>query len=223
MLIEPAVRLVARSWHAGGGVTIKPTHAALNIARDLVSVLPASRVLVLTSSLEDFLVSNLKKPAETQSRIPQLAERALRSSDYIKRLPAQALAPPDLCAAAALQWCAQREIVADLVTELRPARIRVMDSEQLHDDFAECVSAASAWLQLPASFSELTSRARYVANRHAKATAASYDAAARAAQAMQVRRQFAQTIGRALGWAERFLLPALRPQALKPPQDVILS
>lgn len=223
MLVEPAVRLLARPWDAGGGVTIKPTHAALNIARDLVSVLPASRVLVLTSSLEDFLVSNLKKPAETQSKIPQLAERALRSGDYVKRLPAQALAPPDLCAAAALQWCAQREIVADLAIEFGSTRIRVLDSEQLLDGFVDYVLAASAWLHLPASSSELTSRARYVANRHAKATEATYDATTRAAHAMQVRTHFAQTIGRALGWAERFLLPAMRPQALKLPRDFILS
>ena len=49
----------ARRWRASS----RPTHAALNIAPDLLAATPDSRASLLTSSLDDFLISNLKKNA----------------------------------------------------------------------------------------------------------------------------------------------------------------
>ncbi|MEV8693177.1 hypothetical protein AB0014_25765, partial [Klebsiella pneumoniae] len=78
-LVDVSVRLLARPWSADGSVIVKPTHAALNIAVDLMEAAPQSRGVLLSSDLEDFVVSNIKKTPETQAKIPQLAERALRA------------------------------------------------------------------------------------------------------------------------------------------------
>ncbi|MFX5622823.1 hypothetical protein ABTE00_21950, partial [Acinetobacter baumannii] len=81
------------------------------------------RGVLLSSDLEDFVVSNIKKTPETQAKIPQLAERALRACSLGPRLPAAALAPPDLLAAATLQWAAQRELAIDLIERVGAARL----------------------------------------------------------------------------------------------------
>src|SRR5688572_9854321 len=85
-LPSTTARLLARPWNDGGGVLIKATHAALNIAGDLLDASPDSRAVLLTSSLDDFLVSNLKKPADTLAKVPELAERALRAGTLHARL-----------------------------------------------------------------------------------------------------------------------------------------
>ena len=125
-LLEPAVRLLGRPWVPGGRVIVKPTHAALNVAGDLLDAASASRGVVLTSSLDDFLVSNIKKTPETHAKVPELAERALNASSFGTRLPAAALAAPDLVAAVALHWAAQREICAELLARAG-GRLRTLD------------------------------------------------------------------------------------------------
>ena len=123
-LIDPSVALLARPWHPGGAVVIKPTHVALNVAVDLLAATPDGRAVFLTSSLEEFLISNLKKPPESQAKIPLLVERALRATGLSARLPPAALQPPDLACAAGLQWAAQQELLRHVVEAIGPARAR---------------------------------------------------------------------------------------------------
>ncbi|HEY4555061.1 MAG TPA: hypothetical protein VIG68_01300, partial [Lysobacter sp.] len=99
-LLPQTVALLARPWQPRGAVVIKPTHAALNIAGDCLDATPGSRAVVLSSGLEDFLVSNIKKTPETQAKIPALAERALKAGTLAARLGPGAFAPPDLLCAA---------------------------------------------------------------------------------------------------------------------------
>ncbi|MFC3814913.1 hypothetical protein [Lysobacter sp. GCM10012299] len=212
-LLESTVRLLARPWHAGGAVVIKPTHAALNLASDLLAATPGSRAVVLTSSLQDFLVSNLKKPPESQSRIPQLAERALAIGTFASRLPSQALAPPDLLCVAALQWAAQREAVADLVAMDDGARVRAVDMTWLLGDLAGAMAQCARWLRLDIPAQVLRERCEAVGGRNAKAMDVAYSATQRVREADIVVAHFARELGHALEWSERWLLPAMRPQA----------
>lgn len=101
-LVEESVSLLARPWRSSGSVVIKPTHAALNIAGDMLSAIPGSRGVLLTSSLRDFLLSNLKKSEEIQHKIPVLVERAFAACKLGDRFPEAAFDPPDILAAAAL-------------------------------------------------------------------------------------------------------------------------
>ncbi|UNK50791.1 hypothetical protein MNR01_07255 [Lysobacter sp. S4-A87] len=212
-LLETTVGLLARPWHAGGAVVIKPTHAALNLASDMLAATPGSRAVVLTSSLQDFLVSNLKKPPESQSRIPQLAERALAIGTFASRLPPQALAPPDLLCAAALQWAAQREVMADLVAVDDGARVRAIDMSWLLDDLADAMTQCARWLQVEIPEHALRDRCEGIGGRNAKAMDVAYSAAQRASEAEIVVAHFARELANALAWSERWLLPAMRPQA----------
>ena len=217
--IAPVAGLLARPWAAQGSVIVKPTHAALNIAMDLVRATPGSRALLLSSSLEDFLVSNLKKTAESQQKIPELAERALSATTLGPRLPAQALAPPHLLAAACLQWAGQRELGAALVAGFGTDRVRVLDTQALLDDVPETSVRVARWFGNAVDDETQRRRARCVSATHAKATAMPYDAGRRAAEAARIRELHGELVDESLRWAERWVTPFMSSGALAFPRS----
>lgn len=218
-LLEPTVRLLARPWDPCGAVVVKPTHAALNIAVDLIDASPGSRSVILTSSLEDFLISNLKKTPETRAKVPVLAERALQAGSFHARLPVGALAPPDLIAAAALQWAAQRELCTDIATAVGPQRLRILDAAAVLDDAQVTVWQCAQWLRLPVPRNLLAQRAADASQSNAKAIEARYDSGRRAADVRMIRAQFGSQIETALRWFDRMVLPAMRADAFAIPAN----
>lgn len=211
--VAPSVRLLGRNWHPDGRVVIKPTHAALNVAAELMAASPRSRGILLTSTLEDFVVSHLKKQAQTLQSIPLLAGRALGASQFVQRLDPAALNPPDPLCAAALQWAAQREIAADLVTDMQ-GRLLPVHWEALQRDPVDCAQTCAAWLQLSIPADELAVHAHKVAGVHAKAPSRHYDTHARQAEARALASQYSNEVGGALAWASRYLQPKMRESAL---------
>lgn len=212
--LPPLIALLARPWRPEGRVVVKPTHAALNLARAAMAATPAAKALLLTSPLEDFLVSHLKKSADTLSKIPQLAERALRAGDLPQRLPAEALQPPSALAGAALQWAAQRELVAGLRTGCGP-RLRVLDWARLRERIEDGALEAAGFLGLDLPEAALRAHARACAGVHAKATARRYDTATLREENAWLRAQHQAAVSEALRWAEAYVLPALSPGALQ--------
>lgn len=215
-LVAPTVALLARPWHAGGAIVIKPTHVALGIAADLMAAAPRSRAVVLTSSLEDFLISNLKKPPESHAKIPVLAERALQGTDLRARLSPAALAPPGVLCAAGLQWAAQREHVHALAARLG-ARLRMLDASQLYADIPAVAAACAAWLELPAPRDAIAAHARDTAGRNAKEVAASYGPEQRGREAASIARQFRAELAHARAWLDANVLPAMHEAARAEP------
>lgn len=212
--LEPTTRLLARPWHPGGAVLIKPTHAALNIAAGLMASRPGSKAVVLTSSLEDFVLSNIKKTEDTQRKIPELVERAFRATTLHARLPPAAFNPPDILAAAVLQWAAQREVCLDLIDAVGANAVRVLDAADLLADLPATGVRASQWLGLPAPPRAIEQRAAEVGHTHAKAVARDYGPEHRAAEAELLRAHYGGAVDRALQWFERVVRPAMRPEAL---------
>jgi hypothetical protein len=216
-LLAPVVALLARSWGKDGSVVVKPTHAALNVGRELLAAVPASRAVMLTSALDDFLVSNIKKTAETQRKIPELAERALNAGTFARRLGAAALAPPDLLAAAALQWAAQRELCVDIFESAGGSRIRTLDASELLDDPVATSVAAGAWLGYPPT-AAVAAHAAGVARRNAKAPTVAYGPAEREREARALRDRHGRALAAALAWFERHVAPHMRDAALRFPE-----
>ena len=218
-LCDTSVRLLSRPWTPGGDVLVKATHAALNIAPDLLRATPDSRAVLLTSTLDDFLVSNIKKTPETQAKVPALAERALTAGTLHTRLRGQALQPPDLLCAVALQWAAQRDLLAGLVRDFGQ-RVRVLDFATLADDPENVVAACARWWRLAAPDNALRERTREVAHRNAKAMTVEYSAQQRAQEARMVGDRFSAELARARAWAADFVLPHMGPSLpMQPPQE----
>lgn len=212
-LVRPTTGLLMRPWHAGGAVIVKPTHAALNIGVDLLLEMPSTRAVILTSPLEDFLVSNIKKTPETQSKIPQLAERALRAGNFRLRLPEAAFNPPDLLAVTALQWAAQRELALDIREQVGRDRVWILDHRELLADVPGVTARVAEWLGLPAPPEALGPHAAATAQRNAKAPELDYSAAKRSAESRLVYGMFSAELKHALVWAEKYVLPAMRETA----------
>jgi hypothetical protein len=81
------VGLLCRNFRTGRIPMIKATNVANNLLADVLRYLPGRPVLYLYSDLESFLLSNLKKPADTQKKMPDLASGFLGDSDFPQRFP----------------------------------------------------------------------------------------------------------------------------------------
>jgi hypothetical protein len=215
-LVAPTVALLGRPWHPGGAVVIKPTHVALRIAVDLMAATPG-RAVILTSSLEEFLISNLKKLPASQEKIPALIERMLQGSSFAARLSPVALRPPDLSCAAGLQWAATRELVRDVVDAVGPDRVRVLDMQPLLIDLPSTVVNCAQWLELPVPADIVRARAAEAGKRNAKALEVAYGPQHRAYEAQIVIHYCGDTLRRALAWTHAHVLPAMRPEARATP------
>lgn len=206
--VAPSVGLLGRPWAAGGMVVIKPTHVALNVAADLVAATDA-RAVLLTSTLDDFLVSNIKKTPETLARIPVLAERALGATSFARALPASALAPPSLLAAAALQWAAQRMLAFEVSQRLGRGRVRWLDAHDLTASPEAVLLSVARWLGSTAPDADLRARALMEFGRHAKATSRPYGPGQREAEAAAIRASYDGDLGTAKAWFDRHVAPSI--------------
>jgi len=211
--LPPIIALLSRPWRPEGRVVLKPTHAALNLARQAMQAVPAAKAVVLTSGLDDFLVSHLKKTSDTLSNVPLLAERALRAGNLSLRLPPQALQPPSLLAAVTLQWAAQRELVADL-RKASGDRLRVLAWSRLGADMEDETVSTAAFLGLALPEDDLRAHVRALAGSHSKATTRPYDARVRDQEYALLRGTYGDDLARARQWAETYVLPALQADAL---------
>ena len=211
--MTPTTRLLFRPWREDGAVVVKPTHAALNIAADLLAATPGSRAVALLSSLDDFLVSNIKKTPETHAKVPTLVERAVAAGSLRHRLAGRAIEPPSLLAAVALQWVAQRELLVDIDAGA-PGRLLFMDAARILSDLAGAARTCLDWWGLPVDLDALRARAQAVAGINAKQTTAAYSARQREDEAAQLARMFARELDEARAWFECEILPVIRPQAL---------
>jgi hypothetical protein len=217
-LVAPTVALLARPWHAGGAVVVKPTHVALNVAPQLMTATPGRRGVVVTSSLDDFLISNLKKDAETQAKIPTLVERALKAAPGFRgKLAAAALAPPDPVCAAGVQWAAQRELVCDAITTVGAARLRVLDMDELLRDVPAATVAVARWLELGIPDDALARHAAAAATHNAKALEVGYGPEQRAREAAMVTSHFRGELARGRAWLDAHVLPKMRAAARDTP------
>lgn len=207
--------LLARPWSPRGRIVVKPTHAALNIGQMLMQASADSRAIALTSSLSDFLVSNVKKAPETQARIPLLVEMSLSAGQFHRRLPIEALSPPSLIAAAGLQWAAQRELLVEMAERVGAQRLAALDAADLLTNLKGVVQLAREWWGLPPGSGRDAQRILDVSSRHAKSTAREYSPEARAYEVEMVSRMHAPLLQQARDWTERYVLPAMRPEAIE--------
>lgn len=215
-LVAPSVALLARPWAEGGRVLIKPTHAALNLAVDLLAAGPSAPALLLYGTLEDFLISNCKKPPETQAKVGPLAQRALAATRYGDRLAPDA-APQTFHQLVALQWCAQLALALEVFESPHAARLRSLRELDLLRDPDAIQAACVAHLQLPIDEAARRERLAAAVGEHAKAPGVRYDAANRTREQAMVRSMFGREIVDALAYAERHLLPALPSSVLPRP------
>jgi hypothetical protein len=195
--------LLSRPWFDQGINLIKPTHVALNLAARMISLCGSSSGIVVTSTLLDFLVSNIKKNKETQQKVPELVRRALSSSSFAERLPTNA-APETFLELVALQWAAQWEVIGDLLLK-NTGRVKLVFNDDFLSDpdlYAEKISRFLG-MQIPENL--LNQSVVFHSNVHAKDTAHSYSSQQRKKEFQYIHSQYQSEITAAIKWADKAL------------------
>lgn len=219
--IERAARvtlgLLGRPWAEQGRVLIKPTNQVNRILPLLLRLSPHSRVLLLHSSLHQFLLSCLKKLPAAEERIRWMAQALLPGTQLAQQLGIPLTHRFNLVESAVLTWFAQMEIYAWALRADHADRVRSIDIDTLLAAPLHCVAAAAAHLRLPAACEGLEARVSATFSRDAKAPDRAFDTAQRTHENKLIEQRYRDVIGPALRWAEQAIAPAaIVPSEWKP-------
>lgn len=204
--LDMSLRLLNKPYREGEQVIIKPANLANGLLDDWLSIQPAARGVILTSRLEDFLLSVLKKPVATREKMPWVAEALGMDTDYFSRLPEARGALEDPLRAAAVAWHAQRYALEGLLDRY-PGRLLAMDQDDLLDRPEAAVEAVTAHLRLSVGPDEITRQVNGpLWHRHAKDPRLHYDRRARAVENARLAERHSGELRATLDWARDRLL-----------------
>jgi hypothetical protein len=150
--------------------------------------MPASRSLYLWSDLRSFLVSNLKKTAETQRKMPMLYKAFASDSDFGERFSQHAGASDaSLLHACALIWAANLYSLQRLTEKHPDAAIATLDMDALLTEPAISLQKTSEFFGHAPSQEEIGLMTHSdVMQRNAKDPRQQYGAEIRRQQAKQI-------------------------------------
>ena len=215
-LLRPCVAPLTGSYRRSQSVLIKPTNMSLNLIGGLLKNDPEAPALFVYDSLRSYLVSCLKKTAETQTKMRWLADRLVRSvyrlADYRQHF--QRVEDPVL-QAAAIVWHVQISEFRRLLLQLgsRAGSLRFQD---LLEDPREWCTAAARFLRPDVAPEDWTRILNWDAlNRHAKEPAMAYSLARREAEKTLIERHYRKRILATLAWSQP-LLGSMRDNPLLP-------
>lgn len=215
--LDWTLALLSRSYDPAEEVVIKPGDSCINIARDIIGHNPGSTAVLLGMSLEDFVVSNLKRP----DRIEFLRGNVSRTQ---VDLDAMELGPEDdperLAdgAAAAYVWFGLMAHYLDILDD-EGLRARSLDSAAFYGDPHGTLRALADFFELSLTGAHIEDAvAKNVFVRDSKDPSMTYDASVRAAAEARSRSQLAKELDDAREWIEKhaqtFPIPTRLPRPL---------
>lgn len=202
--LHTLLRLMERGY-PGESVLVKPSNYANALIPTLLEGDPRRRVVLMSCSLDAFLVSLLKKAEEAEQRLPQFVAALLRDSDYAERARLAEAPPTGLLELGVVLWHAQRHALEAARARVG-GRAMVLSMERFLAEPGESLDAVSAHLCLgldPATLQRTLTEGAF--RRHAKSTDSAYDAGRRAEEAERL----AQTHEQALAAARAYAAPLL--------------
>lgn len=144
-LFRGYVALLSKNYRSGRAAVLKATNVANNLLEDVLALLPDSRVVYLYADLEAFLVSNLKKPPETQRKMPELLADFLRDGDGGTRFRGYAgPAGGSLLRVCALIWASNLHALAQAVVRRGDSAVLLLHVDDLLADPRSALAAVSA-------------------------------------------------------------------------------
>ncbi len=193
------LNLLGRRFSPEEAIIIKPTNPA-NPLIDL-ALSRGETCLFMVSSLEDFLISVIKKGEACRSFVRTLYNIFALDPSSLSRIPQrQALTFTDL-QIAALVWHHQVQHMTTSAQHAAPI-IRAMEGTRLPIEPAPCLSAAAQLFDLGWTESEVISQvAGPVFQQNSKFDDQSYDASMRTAEADSIRATYSEAIDATLKWA----------------------
>lgn len=204
-----ALDLLARPWMDGGRCVIKPTNQANNLLPDMLRLCDG-RALLLHSSLQDFVISCLKKLPAGERPLRWMAQQLIKDTRLQQRLGVPWDHPFHVVEACVLTWYAQIERYADALAADHGDRLRSLDMQSLLADPLATVTACAKWLQLDLDATTLAERVQVEFQRDAKHPERAYDAGRRADESRRIATEHAGLLDAVIGWAREVIAPLAR-------------
>ena len=136
--------LLAKRYATGRSLVIKATNVANNLIADVAQYSPQQKILYLYSDIESFLISNLKKSASTQQKMPGLLAGFLKDSDLAAAHgPLASSDRLTLLQTCALIWVCNIYSLKQTVEARNYAGLRTLDAQRLLDDTEASLAAVS--------------------------------------------------------------------------------
>lgn len=131
-MVSTYVDLLARHYKTGDSLLIKATNVANNLLYDVFCYWPERPVLYMHSDIEAFLISNLKKAAATQDKMPELLAGFVRDSDILQKLDVIEMPRTrSLLETCALIWAANIYTLEQAANKYEAGQLRCLDMQTL--------------------------------------------------------------------------------------------
>ncbi|MEZ7972449.1 MAG: hypothetical protein QMC00_03775 [Pseudomonadales bacterium] len=197
-------QLLAKNYLSGRIPVIKATNVANNLLVDVLRYMPESKVLYLYSDLESFLISNLKKTADTQKKMAGLLAGFLLDNDFGEKYSAGLnigkLSFLQICS---LVWVVNLYSLQRAVGEVGAANVRTLDMATLLDDLPKTVSEVSRYFGHKSNAQELSSMmAPQVVSTHAKDQSQRFDVNLRGKEALIILDRFGREVTSVKQWIQ---------------------
>jgi len=203
-LVRTNLRLLAKQYSRGDSVVIKASNVANNLIPELLH-LTSGRILYLFGGLEGFIVSNLKKAAETQQKVPELLERISSYGSLARQHPEYlAAARGNFYRECAMLWLVSNEHFLEQAESCEGDRCRTLSAEHFLSTREDNLERVCSWFDHPASPTELQAMTSDdIFGRHAKDPNQPFGDA----QRMTEKRQILDRHGKEIAAAQRWIEP----------------
>ena len=215
-LLNTHLGLLAKHYTHGKDTVIKASNVANNLMPDILEQQPLSRSVYMYCSLEEFLVSNLKKTPETQDKIPSLLQRVANYGDFFQAVPGlRSGSPRSFLQNCALLWLASNYNFLQCSEADTQQRLRTLDMADFTTSPRATLLQVCRFFEHNPSAEELDAMTSdKVMKCHSKDPRQVYDESIRRKENAAIRQQFASGIEQALEWIEPFVTSLQVDQAL---------
>lgn len=201
-LLSMVLLLLAKPQVNGEVVIIKPTNAANLLANDIVRMPRSRGILLLYSSLDQFLISIIKKGEEGRRFIRKLFNVIRMDSDRSNALPVEALVPLTDLQIAAFVWYLQMDTYLKLLAEYPSAAVRTLNCDEFLAAPVATLARLCALLEIEATNEDLE---KIVAGpnftKNSKNDAQNYDASMRKTEYEVLGREHRSMLDKILAWS----------------------
>jgi hypothetical protein len=200
-LLDTHLQLLAKDYSRGDKVVIKASNLATNLVPEILQHTSRGNCLYLYSTLEQFLVSNLKKLQETQQKIPWLLQTFSQDSDFFRLHPMFS----EFFRFSFLQQCALLWLLCNynFLNSLpgnAAARVRTLDMDRLLESPQDTLARVSAFFDHRPDAEELEHMCGSIMQVHAKDPKLPYDAATRQRESERIKLRHHDDLERAEAW-----------------------
>lgn len=211
-LLDCSLDLLAKRYHPQERVVIKPSNLCNVLIPELMNARADSKAVFLSNSLEDFLISVLKKNAETRAKMMALAQvlhnNPLVANESLHHVASQrgALAFSDLSdvQAAAVMWHVQQEQMQAAKARW-PERFLLLQAKDLLAQPQAVCEQVNDFLGLGLPLAYFAGQ-RFKVNlqHHAKAPHLDYDPKARAEENQLIERRHHEVLQQTIHWYNEY-------------------